>query len=319
MTNHALQNRVEQFWQRKARGLLLGQACADGLANAFETSAARTPVEFDHHAADDQPLRHGAATELALGVAEYLANHRTVRPVDAWLLRTYLANTWWAGRQRYSFKSDDIRLFEETLKGRGRPQAAAPRSGVHPAVLVAPFALAVPGGPELPASARMCARLLTQDDSAHAASAMYAAAVALALADDPGRTARFPIHRLHDPAGPDSAPATILLGQLAAEGASPSTAGRRLLADDLGATGPVAAAVLAFLSHPGQPHNAVRYAVQIGGPTSTIASMTGALVGACHGARAFPRSWFLRLEGADRIEELADRLSRRYTAPLTPA
>ena len=251
-------------------------------------------------------------------MAEYLAGHGPVRHFDAGLLQTYLAHTWWAGQQRRGFGDDDTRLFQAVLEGRERPQVAVPRVGVHPAVLVAPFALTALGGPELPATARMCARLLTHDVTAHAAAAMYASAAALALAGDPAHTvSRYLIHRMHDAAGPDGAPAATLLQQLAAEGASPPTAERRLLTDDLGATGPVAAAVLAFLSHPDHPHNAVRYAVHVGGPNSTIASMTGALVGARFGARGLPTTWRARLDGAEKIEELADRLSQQHTAALT--
>ena len=65
------------------------------------------------------------------------------------------------------------------------------------------------------------------------------------------------------------------------------------------------------------PHNAVRYAVHVGGPNSTIASMTGALVGARFGARGLPTTWRARLDGAEKIEELADRLSQQHTAALT--
>ena len=64
MAHDELQNLVERFWQGKARGLLLGQACVDGLVSSFEPSAARVPVEFDDHAADERPFRHTAATEL---------------------------------------------------------------------------------------------------------------------------------------------------------------------------------------------------------------------------------------------------------------
>lgn len=317
MANDELQKLVERFWQGKARGLLLGQACVDGLVSSWESSAARAPVEFDDHAADEHPFRHTAVTELALGVAEYLTNHRTVRHVDAPLLQTYLAHTWWAGQQRRGFGADDTRLFQAVLAARARPQAAVPRVGVHPAAPVAPFALTTLSGPGLPETARMCAGLLTHDVTAHAAAAMFASAAALALAGDPTRTvSRLLMHRLHAAAGPDGAPATRTLEQLAADGASASTAGQALLTDDLGATGPVAAAVLAFLSHPDHPHHAVRYAVHVGGPSSTIASMTGALVGARHGVRGLPHTWRARLEGADKIEELAGRLSHQHTAVL---
>lgn len=321
MANDALQNLLERFWQDKARGLLLGQACADGLATLFDGRGALAPAEFDDHAAGERPFRHTAPTELALGIAEYLANLGTIRYIDAWVLRTYLAHTWWASQQRSGFGLDDTRLFQAVLEGHGSPRAGVPRMGVEPAAVVAPFALTTIAGPDLPAAARMCCGLLTHDATAHAAAAVFASAAALALAADPARpiNADHVMRRLHDAAGPDGASAVVMARQLAEDGALPSTAGRVLLTGDLGAAGPVVAAVLAFLSHPDSPGQAVRYAVQVGGggSSSTIASMTGALAGARHGMRKLPSTWCSRLDGADTIEELADRVAERHTAALS--
>lgn len=319
MTHDDVQNLVERFWQGKARGLLLGQACADGLGTSFDGRAALAPAEFDDlSAAGERPFRHTAPTELALGIAEYLANHGIVRHADAWVLQIYLANTWWAGQQRAGFGLDDTGLFKAVLEGRDLPRAATPRRGVDPAAVVAPFALTALGGPDLPEAARICSGLLTDDATAHAAAVLFACAVALALASDPGRPIRADLlmRRLRDAAGPDGAPAIAMLQRLAADGAPPSTARRVLLTEDLGAAGPTTAGVLAFLSHPDDPHQAVRYAVHIGGPSATIASMTGALAGARHGVRGLPATWRARVDGADRIEELADRLAQRHTAAL---
>lgn len=164
----------------------------------------------------------------------------------------------------------------------------------------------------------MCSGLLTHDPTAHAAAAVFASATGHALVGDPARPIRTDLlmRRLYDAAGPDGAPAITTLRQLAADGAPPPTAGRLLLTDDFGAVGPVAAAVLAFLSHPDSIHKAVRYAVHIGAPTSTIPSMTGALAGAQHSVRGLPINWHSRLDGADKIEELADRLAQQHTAAL---
>ena len=314
MTNDEFQARVERFWQDKARGLLLGQACADGLAVSFGRAVARAPVNFDDHIAGDQPLRHTAATELALGVAECLSNHQTIRHVDGALLQTYLAHTWWADKQRCGYGLDDTRLFTAVLDKRDRPEAAVPREGAHPAVPVAPLALTTLSGPDLLSAARMCAGQLTQDPLAHAAAAMFASAVATSLAGGPAHTApRLLVSRLRGASGPHGVPAVTTLQQLAAENPSPSEAGRELLAETLGATGPVAAAVYAFLRHPDHPREAIRYAVHLHGSPPTIAAMTGALAGARHGVRALPTNWRKRLARADSIEALADRLAQRHS------
>lgn len=53
---------------------------------------------------------------------------------------------------------------------------------------------------------------------------------------------------------------------------------------------------------------AMRFAMAVGGDTDTIASMAGAVVGARLGADAIPEAWLDRLEGRDRLIELADQL-----------
>ncbi|PLY02879.1 MAG: hypothetical protein C0623_03040 [Desulfuromonas sp.] len=56
-----------------------------------------------------------------------------------------------------------------------------------------------------------------------------------------------------------------------------------------------------------EPEEALVAAVGYGGDADTIAAMTGAVVGACHGASAFPQRWHEQLErGADGYDALCE-------------
>jgi poly(ADP-ribose) glycohydrolase ARH3 len=59
--------------------------------------------------------------------------------------------------------------------------------------------------------------------------------------------------------------------------------------------------------------DAVSFAVRCGGDTDTIGAMTGAIVGARHGAEAIPAEWIELLEDGERgrtyVERLAERLA----------
>jgi len=54
----------------------------------------------------------------------------------------------------------------------------------------------------------------------------------------------------------------------------------------------------------------VIYAVSLGGDTDTIASMAGAVAGACYGIDLIPTEWKQACEATDIAERLADDLHR---------
>jgi poly(ADP-ribose) glycohydrolase ARH3 len=98
------------------------------------------------------------------------------------------------------------------------------------------------------------------------------------------------------------------LGRVAiAADAAPDHAAAHL-GNGIAAVEAVPAALWAFLRHPLSLTDAVRAAIMMGGDTDTIAAMTGALSGAFLGADAIPEQWLARLEAAERISALADRL-----------
>lgn len=73
----------------------------------------------------------------------------------------------------------------------------------------------------------------------------------------------------------------------------------------------VPAAVCAFLHHPGSYADTVSFAIEMGGDTDTIASMSGATSGALVGLPGIPGSWMQRAEGVDHVQDLADQLADR--------
>jgi poly(ADP-ribose) glycohydrolase ARH3 len=75
------------------------------------------------------------------------------------------------------------------------------------------------------------------------------------------------------------------------------------------ALGSAPLALLTFLLHPDTPDGAIRFAVQVGGDTDTIAAMAGALAGARTGDHALPEHAVRRLEAGQALVELADRLA----------
>ena len=74
----------------------------------------------------------------------------------------------------------------------------------------------------------------------------------------------------------------------------------------------VPTAIYCFLSHPDSFEAAVIYAISLGGDTDTIGAMTGAISGAYHGVNSIPERWRQKLEKANYIEELAEKLWSTY-------
>src|SRR5437763_5505646 len=62
----------------------------------------------------------------------------------------------------------------------------------------------------------------------------------------------------------------------------------RLVGTSLATQESVPAAFAVLAASPADPWLACRMAASLGGDTDTIAAMTGAIGGACHGVRAFP-------------------------------
>ncbi|MBS7288482.1 MAG: ADP-ribosylglycohydrolase family protein [Candidatus Freyarchaeota archaeon] len=70
----------------------------------------------------------------------------------------------------------------------------------------------------------------------------------------------------------------------------------------------VPTAIYCFAANAESFEKTVLYAISLGGDTDTIGAMAGAISGAYHGEEKIPSEWVRKLENADYIASLADRL-----------
>lgn len=68
---------------------------------------------------------------------------------------------------------------------------------------------------------------------------------------------------------------------------------------------------MCFLRHARSYPDAVGFAITLGGDTDTIASMAGAIAGACLGESAISQRWLERTEGASMLGALGERFAAR--------
>lgn len=97
---------------------------------------------------------------------------------------------------------------------------------------------------------------------------------------------------------------------------SPSPSPRetaQALGASVAAVDSVPAALMSFLLHGGDYMATVRFAVEVGGDTDTIAAMAGAMSGAMGGIGAIPGALIKRLEHSDRLLRLAHALYGKIT------
>lgn len=144
-------------------------------------------------------------------------------------------------------------------------------------------------------------------------AALQAAAVAIALrtADTPLDPDQF-LSELGSHAVTETFAAALARVRDAVRRALPPRQTGIEVGHDVTAAGSVPSAVTAFLQHPEDVVDALRFAIEAGGDTDTIAAMTGAIVGARCGAHAIPEGWRRRLENHRELVVLADRLSAFY-------
>ena len=305
---------VDAPWHTRIRGSLLLSACGDALGARFEGTPVVDPAEVDEWlAAPPDPLRWTDDTAMALVLADHLVG--TGGSVDPDRLAIEFAGAWAAEPGR-GYGPGAIAVLRQIHQGALWSRVAAGlfdgdgSLGNGAAMRVAPIGL-VPGRPlsVVAAAARRSAAVTHTHPQAQDGAAVQAVAVAISARTAP------------DPVDPDT-----LVAQLAvhANTAEFRTALQRVTAllrrspdphrvaaevgNDVTALGSVPAALTAYLRHPDDAAAAIRFAINLGGDTDTIAAMTGALSGARLGDAAVPAAWLRRLEAADRIRDLGGAL-----------
>ena len=297
------------------RGSLLLSACGDALGKRFEGAPVVDPAAVDEWlATPPDTLCWTDDTAMALVLAEHLVS--TGGSVDPDRLATEFAAAWAAEPGR-GYGTGTAAALHQIRQGAPWSRVAAALFDGHGslgnggAMRVAPVGL-VPGRPltVVAAAARRSAAVTHAHPQAQDGAAVQAVAVAIAARTAP------------DPVDPDA-----LVAQLAvhAHTAEFRTALQRITAllrhgpdphrvaaevgNDVTALASVPAALAAYLCHPDDPAAAIRFAINLGGDTDTIAAMAGALSGARLGDGAVPAAWLRRLEAADRIGALAGELA----------
>jgi poly(ADP-ribose) glycohydrolase ARH3 len=148
-------------------------------------------------------------------------------------------------------------------------------------------------------------------------AAVHACAVGLALGNDPHRSLNGErvLRRLREVAHPDLIHPLSLVRQLKG-GATPAAAAQALGTGEHGVIDTVPTALLALLRFPDDPVACVRFAVKVGGQTTTTAALAGALVGARLGESGLPRPWVERADRAEQLRESAERLTESHKFQL---
>jgi poly(ADP-ribose) glycohydrolase ARH3 len=299
-------------WVR-VRGALLGLACGDALGAPFEGQPSVRAADLAAWAAATAPLRVTNDTVLALALAEHLAD-RGGR-IDQDTLALALARAWLADPGR-GYGGVVQSLFARVLEGTwwreasGAQFGGAGSWGNGAAMRVAPVSVAAAGLDRVAELAQRSAAVTHAHPLGQAGGVVQACAVALAAASTPGTPVDRAAWCRRLAAAAAAAPAyAAALSQVARLG--PATAPGTVataVGNGVHALEAVPAALAAFLAHPDQPADAIRFAIQVGGDTDTIAAMTGALAGARCGASALPRRWLQRLEFAGQLVAAADPL-----------
>lgn len=148
-------------------------------------------------------------------------------------------------------------------------------------------------------------------------AAVHACAVALALGHDPHRPVNGEqmLRKLRQVAHPELSHPLSLVRELKGD-ATPAAAADALGRGERGVLDTVPVALLAFLRFPDDPVACVRFAVMVGGQTSTTAALAGALIGARIGESGLPAHWVDRIDRGDQLREHAERLTDTHKFQL---
>lgn len=293
------------------RGALVGVAVGDALGAAFEGHAGpvrRTQVA--EHLESLLPTRFTDDTAMTIAVAESLLDVDGLDP-------DHLAGTFVAHHSREPHRGYGAGTASllRSIAGGADWRTAAPSQfrgtgsfGNGAAMRAAPYGLWADDPDRAAALARRGAAVSHSHPLAADAAAVQAAAVAHALSwsGAPGAHVHELLDALRSTATTDELASRLDLAGTLFDADVATVAAR--VGTSVAAVDAVPAAVCAFVHHPGSLDRAVAFAIELGGDTDTIASMTAAIGGAALGEAAIPVTWWQRTEGAATMRELADRI-----------
>lgn len=300
----------------KVLGLLLGTALGDALGASFEGRPTVPAGTVDAAERADEPLVHTDDTALTMVLAEHLAA-RDPAGLDEDVLAGEFAAAWqkepWRG-----YGPGAAQVFELIGGGMSWRQAAvalfggAGSFGNGGAMRVAPVAAVGTGPHQVAELGRRTAAITHAHEHGQHGAEVQALAAYLALERESAPRVLDIDQFRHDLTRVVRCRAwhekLDRVSELVRTGAEPQHAARSL-GNDITALGSVPMAVMSFVSNPDDPIAAIRYAIEGGGDTDTIAAMAGALAGARNGAVTLPEHLVARLEVGEHAREAAGQLA----------
>ncbi len=294
------------------RGAMLGVAVGDALGAPFEGMGMVSPADLERLEAEPGPLRYTDDTHMTLGMAESLLERRGFDGghMAMTFARNYQREPW------RGYGAGPPQVFQLLAQGvpwneaGGLLFSGTGSFGNGAAMRVTPTALAYYHHPQSVASVAAQSALITHAHELGIEGAiLQACTVAYLLQWDPCATfTPSALLELLDGVvpSPDFRYKMERIQVLLPD--APLDEVVEELGNGIAAHEAVPAALYTFLRNPDSFSRAVLYAISLGGDTDTIASMTGALSGACLGEAAIPIVWREEVEGASRLRELADAL-----------
>ncbi|HVR31400.1 MAG TPA: ADP-ribosylglycohydrolase family protein [Acidimicrobiia bacterium] len=293
------------------RGCLVGVAVGDALGAPMEGRAVVTDGYLERLPFDPGPMRYTDDTAMTIGVAESLTAHGEFdgAHMAATLAAHYAAQPW------RGYGNGPPEVFGNLERGVPWNQAAVSLFGGSgsygngAAMRVAPIALSAHPHTETVAELARQSAIITHThpegiDGAVAQALAIDYVLCISPKDTPDPTAMIAHIRPHLSSERFHEKLTTV-EWIASERRTDQLPS---LGSGITAHTSVPTALACYLLHPNSFQDAVAAAISLGGDTDTIASMTGALIGAHLGLAAIPPAW-RRVEGFEYLTELADQLA----------
>jgi len=300
--------------KQRYRGGLLGVVVGDALGAPFEGNETVGASEIEGDAERSGELRYTDDTHMTVGMAQSLLERRGFdgAHMAEQFARNYRSQPW---RGYGPGPPQVFRLIED---GAAWDQAAralfdgAGSFGNGGAMRVVPAVLAAFDDLEQTVALARQTALITHAHPLGVDGAVFqACAVSLALGVAASGASEEDLRRrlreLHPLLGTTEfqdrldavldAPTTLTPGEVV-----------RRFGNGIEAIRSTPTALYCFLRHRRSFDEAIRFAISLGGDTDTIAAMTGALSGSFLGEAAIPDTWQRRVEAADSLRGLADRM-----------
>jgi poly(ADP-ribose) glycohydrolase ARH3 len=294
------------------QGALLGVAIGDALGAPLEGRPMRDRASLATWVSDPpHPLRYTDDTHMTLATASSLVE---CRGFDA----EHMAQAMAAQYERQPWRgygAGPPHVFREMRHGRRWEDAARElfggtgSFGNGAAMRVTPIGLLHYREPKRAAEvARAAAQITHGHPVGQDGAGIVAAAVAeiVSLSPDEGLEPRRLLARMRDHTR--TRRFRDLLDAAESLGPADEHTVVQVLGNGIEAHRSVATALYAFLRHHHSFQDAILFALSLGGDADTIASMTGALAGAAHGASLIPVVWAERVEGREELLTLAEQL-----------